>query len=384
MPNEHIITTATINRRWKDYVEKVRNYDEPEIPELTKKDWQRNFDILDNWLHESRGTVSKLPLSYVVREDEDRVVPVNIVNVNDFDDAARGAAGIAAPQHGVLHSYYFPEDNKSVYALLDKAFALNTEAHTHIKRFRRRKDGRSAYQALKDQMLGTDAITNLAAQAEATLQRLTYSGESRRFNFDRYVEISTRQHSILEDLEEKGCKGMDDRTKVRLFVEGIKYEPLNPCITQILSSETMKRDFTAAKDLCKNYLESRLTKVKERHATISKFGTKRDGGDKRDETKGDGEADMNVPDRYYKPAEYAKLTKAQKNGLRLKRKKRSKKDDSSKSAKKQKTELHSTIKAVVQEAMAAMSISDESSTNSQGNGGGGNRNNPALERTRRE
>ena len=63
------------------------------------------------------------------------------------------------------------------------------------------RDGRKAYIALKDQFLGTDSITNLSASAENTLCKLTYHGEQRSFNFDKYIEISMNQHTILDDLE---------------------------------------------------------------------------------------------------------------------------------------------------------------------------------------
>ena len=80
-----------------------------------------------------------------------------------------------------------------------EVFGSDAHAMLHMKKFKQRKNGRGAYNMLRNQVLGTDAVTNLSAKAENTLHNLSYNGEQRRFDFDKYIQISVTQHAILQD-----------------------------------------------------------------------------------------------------------------------------------------------------------------------------------------
>ena len=55
-----------------------------------------------------------------------------------------------------------------------------------------------------DYFLGPDNVDNMASEAERLLVATHYSGERKRFNFERYVTIQKDQHHILEGLKEHG------------------------------------------------------------------------------------------------------------------------------------------------------------------------------------
>jgi hypothetical protein len=49
-----------------------------------------------------------------------------------------------------------------------------------------------------------------------------YNGEKKRFTWETYVRIHTEQHSVLNRLKDYGYAGIDDSSKVRQLLKGIK------------------------------------------------------------------------------------------------------------------------------------------------------------------
>ena len=176
------MTNAILNGVFKHHVESVRKHDDPEVPEFSKKDWQQNFEVLDNWLHGCRGNSSKLPLSYVIRDDTEP--SAEATNTFSDHDAALSAKAEIVHNAGppIECSDQFRMDNQKVINLMVEAFGSDALATSHMKKFKRRKNGRGAHNALRNQVLGTDAVMNLSAKAENTLRNLSYNGEQRRFD----------------------------------------------------------------------------------------------------------------------------------------------------------------------------------------------------------
>ena len=66
----------------------------------------------------------------------------------------------------------------------------------------------------------------MASIAEKKLAMMTYTGECRRWTFEKYVMLHKDQHSILEGLTKHGYAGIDKRSKVRYLLDGIKMDDL--------------------------------------------------------------------------------------------------------------------------------------------------------------
>ena len=153
----------------------------------------------------------------------------------------------------------------------------------------------------------------MSSEAERLLRDTTYQGDRRNFTFDRFIKIHMDQHAILEGLVQHGYSGIDPRTKVQHLMNGIKLKELLPVQTQIFSTPALQTDFQHVVDLYKMTINSMKPSGDRRTATVAAASTSM--GD-------DGDADMSIDDRYYTYSEYNRLTRAQKNGLRLKRKSR--------------------------------------------------------------
>ena len=110
-----------------------------------------------------------------------------------------------------------------------------------MKAFAKAKDGRGAYMALYDYHLGTSHTQNISRKTEDLLSRLRYTGELKRYyNFHKYATQHKECHIVLNNLKEHGYSGIDDSSKVRRFMDGIHYKPLETCKMQIFSTAALR------------------------------------------------------------------------------------------------------------------------------------------------
>jgi hypothetical protein len=99
----------------------------------------------------------------------------------------------------------------------------------YIKPALRTRNGRDAYILLFDHFLGTNNVGNMASEAETKLTSTLYNGEKKCFTWETYVRIYTEQHSVLNGLKDYGYAGIDDSSKVRHLLKGIKTSELDVC-----------------------------------------------------------------------------------------------------------------------------------------------------------
>ena len=68
-----------------------------------------------------------------------------------------------------------------------------------------------------------------ASKAETALQMLTYDGEKKAWNCEKYVP----QHIIFENLTEYGYQGLDTGSKVYYLLNGIRCKKLSTVIAAV-------------------------------------------------------------------------------------------------------------------------------------------------------
>jgi hypothetical protein len=114
--------------------------------------------------------------------------------------------------------------NKKLWSILFSIFN-DHPSYAHIQSSRRTKEGYGAYNALRQHYLGEDAVKNMAAEMEAEWNRLMYTGKGRLWNFEKYVTKHVELYA--QDLERFGYAGIDDSSRVRRFMVGIKTNKLD-------------------------------------------------------------------------------------------------------------------------------------------------------------
>ena len=83
----------------------------------------------------------------------------------------------------------------------------------------------------------------MAATAEHKLINATYRGEGRYWDFKRDATSQKEQHTTLEGLKEYGYVGMDEGSKTRYLLAGIKNKALDSVKTQILCNAELRQNF---------------------------------------------------------------------------------------------------------------------------------------------
>ena len=126
---------------------------------------------------------------------------------------------------------------------------------TYVRHTTRTRDGRTAFIALKSHFLGPNNIDHLATSAEKKLKSTSYTNETRRWNFEKYVKTHVDQHTILTDLTRHGYAGIDPRSKVRYQLDGIKTSNLDHVKTRILSNANLRSDFDACVTLYQDFIK---------------------------------------------------------------------------------------------------------------------------------
>jgi hypothetical protein len=185
-----------------------------EEPEINEKYWPRTLEKIREYLASQYG-VTGATLDYVVRaeiavkpEEED---PPESYDTVDQEMTTR------AP-HTVRP---FVNDRRKVWDIMSNIYGKHS-CFVYIKPALRTRNGRDAYMLLFDRFIGPNNVVNMASEAETKLTSTLYNGEKKRFTWLTYVRIHTEQHSVLNGLKDYGYSGIDDSSKVRHLLKGIK------------------------------------------------------------------------------------------------------------------------------------------------------------------
>lgn len=302
-------------RAYEAYQKWEKNHVNVEAPKINDKDWPRTMEEIETWLGGNLGQNGN-PLSYVVREDK-AVPDEDDDDADDYpsyqDELIRRAPIEHEMQDGTFtQDPVYKVDRETVWELIDNLTRAHT-CQTYVRPARKTRDGRMAFLGLRNHFLGENSVDNMSSAAEKKLKMTTYKGESRHWTFEKYVKAHMDQHAILTGLKEHGYAGIDERSKVRHLMDGIKNKALEPTRISILSNPALRQDFDRVVNLYQDSIAQVSYADLGRDVTIAAFSTE-DGEDV--------EPDMSVDDRYYKIDEYKKLSPAKKLGLQMKRKKR--------------------------------------------------------------
>jgi hypothetical protein len=78
-------------------------------------------------------------------------------------------------------------------------------------------------------------MDNQASQSEKALMMLTYNGDERCWNFEKYVTAMKKHRQVLEGLVPYRYSGINECIKVWYLLDGIKTDKLEAPKSTILS-----------------------------------------------------------------------------------------------------------------------------------------------------
>lgn len=285
----------------------------PELPTIDLKDVSKTYEAMVQYLRGMRGG-SGVPLSYVARptnelipkpSDED---PSTGYGTHDEEMVKRAPIIKTGSMNGTEQDGPFDDtfmgDSGKVWDLISPLL-ITTEAWPHVKSARKSRNGRKAMLAFHDHFLGPNNISHIQKQAESKLLTLTYQGERKNWNFERFVTSHKEQHTILESLTDHGYPGMNARTKVDRLIDGITTDSLDAVKSNILGNEDLRSNFEKCVTLYKDFIKQSGSGRSD-NRRVAEVRSKGGSGDNDD-----------VEDRYYSKEEYKKLPSSAK--LKLKR-----------------------------------------------------------------
>lgn len=387
-------------RRLRNLRDVEESHSDPEdSPKIDAENWPKTLEALEEYLRGFLGT-DDVPLSYVIREAVD--VPAANLNPaagqpNSPYETVEQEMIERAPHHdgtpNQIPTESYLADRTKVWEIIS-GLTRDHACWTHVKPAQRHRDGRMAFRRLWDHYLGPNNVDNMANAAETRLENVTYSAERKRWNFEKYVKAHLDQHQILEGLVKYGYAGVDERSKVRHLMNGIKTDKLDSVKTQILSDAALRGDFNRCVTLYKDFIKQTIGKAPD-EVNISGLGTKGGGGGGQGGARQKQDENSKVEDRYYTAKEYSKLSSADKRRLRELREAR---EPARKKRKTQQGASAADVTSLVRSVSAltaALTDKDEDgdatmeeagagdAANQAGAAGGNNRTHPALTRQRK-
>lgn len=304
------VTLANV-RTLREHHDWEKNHKDVEAPEINAKDWPRTIDAIEEWLRGCLG-VTKIPLAYVIRENVNVPAVDPVGGYPSLQDELIDRAPIQVAGGNNFTPTYLA-DRARVWELISE-LTRDQDCWSYVRPAQKTRDGRLAYLGLRGHYLGANNVDNMSARAEAKLRNTAYSGEKRRWNFEKYVKVHIDQHAILQGLVEHGYSGVDERSKVRHLLHGIKTTSLDVIKTRIMSDAVLRNDFDGCVNLFQDFIAQHQAN-NPKDVTIATVKARGSNGNKNDS----GDTDMTVEDRYYSKKEYDALSNAKKRGLKRKR-----------------------------------------------------------------
>ena len=222
------------------------------------------FDQLQTILRNMRGSTG-MPLSYVIRHkifpdpmefspghpdspystyDEEIIGRGMIINEarSDWD-----TDNLDDYEQDGPFCQQFKIDTKKVWTVLHAVWGT-TSAWTHVKRFDKDQNGRKVYRALYAHFFGGSRATTMTTAIHTTLRNLTYTGDTKNYNFDKYVQNHVSQHNTAANLVEFGGTDLEESLKINYFMTGIKCGDLDTVKNGIVADPLKYNTFDAVKD----------------------------------------------------------------------------------------------------------------------------------------
>ena len=326
------VVSATLSRsrlrEFKNHKSMVDNHNEPEnLPDISKSYTIMKFlDQFPTHLREMLG-VSKVALSYVIRDEAVPIMPIGALQPNKPWSVGRESIMEELIELTPHSGPAFDADNAQVYNLLASSLA-GTSAMTSITRHQRRRDGRGAYLDLVTHNMGSAKWEKTVELAEGVLSSRVWNGRNARYPLKIHV---SRHREAYNDLVRASYQinytPPNEASRVRYLLNSIQTSDPTICSakTAIQADQVKKNDFEEAADFL--LITAPPPKANQpKHHRISAVQSKR-GKIKTGPKTG-------VELRYYKRHEWHKLSKEEQDEVRnLRRKRKATADDNSKSSK---------------------------------------------------
>ena len=117
----------------------------------------------------------------------------------------------------------FKENSKHVINMLKKLL-LNKQVYNHIYTACDQKNGRGGFSNITDYYEGEGYINRNITSVFEMLNNTFYKGQTKAFNFEKYVSKHLEGHRLLYEAKYNSGNGMDNATKIQHLKTGINLD----------------------------------------------------------------------------------------------------------------------------------------------------------------
>lgn len=327
----------------------------PELPELPEKfisfgtKWRAFIEGLKGHCSVLRGCMN-IPIAYVYRET---VAPTAEQRAAAYDSSDARLMALV-----LLEGREYRQDNHRLWDLI-RPLVYGTAAWDYVKGYDRAKNGRMAVRVLERRGEGDAAMDARRAKAEDILQKASYTGKSKRFTLQSYINLL---QGAFTELEECGDP-YSERKKVDTFVKGLTADRFMVTRQAIIQNEDTRNDFQQAYAFVETMEQYNVSGATQAH---DGFDRNVSGVERKQGNSG------NTNTSWRSPAEWAKLTPEERAKIQSKRDK----DQSKKRGPGKGKELEASKRKLAELASDVVRAMEENgeaeSTGGNGSGRGGN------------
>jgi hypothetical protein len=213
---------------------KVNEVKPPPLPEkfVSFTKWRTFSEGFSGHCSVLRGCMN-IPLSYLLREHD---TPDDEMRAETYENSdARYSALV------LFNGDEYSHDNIRLYDIL-RPLIYNTAAWDYVKHLDKAKNGRKAFQTLSRRGEGDAARSARRSAAEDILLKAQYTGKSKRFTLQSYINLL---QGAFTDLSECG-EPYSEEKKVEVFVRGLVSDRMHTYRTSIIQNDRTRLDFQEA------------------------------------------------------------------------------------------------------------------------------------------
>ena len=93
----------------------------------------------------------------------------------------------------------------------------------------------------------------MATTVLSNLRNLTYTGDTKNYNFDKYVTNHVQQHNLAHSLVKYGAAPIAENYKIDYFLMGIKCADFDAAKASLNAGSDRFTDFDSVKDHSSNF-----------------------------------------------------------------------------------------------------------------------------------
>ena len=301
---------------WKAICEAADHDIELKLPVLSKNNPPLKWcDSMKHYLHAKYGT-RRIPLDYVIRENAQVEPELQDPLLHEEPYGSSGSVlGELVKRASHTHPL-FKQDNEEVFTLIEQAARASSYIST-VKTFDRRKDGRGAWEALKQAHISDDKWDTICKENSKWL--ITSKWNGKKFALESFIGTHRMKYEQMKEASVNiRFQLPDDHTRVGYLLDAIETDSpqLHAAMAKVDSDINIRSNFErAAGLLIPKDPFAKNESAKQKAVTFNISCTDGEESSSKTTSKNGRGSKTGIDLRWHSPNEFKQLSYAEKSEL---------------------------------------------------------------------